>query len=356
MPPETRVVTLQNALALMLDNLTQLEFSTAVAGYNLDQYVSLLDTTRRELEIEEEGLGSVDAEQVVSPTNACLAETGNESLAVDPMCTCREASNCASFQFPTFNVEVPEALRNSGDSAIKTANNIVAGDLKGANVSGGTLMNNAANVRKIIDDTIDRNNKNTSGTNNANSLNQASESAISGTLSTLGNNPNSTFNKLRKSLANNGLSGGNQNKSTNSDQNNKEQNKSNPQTNKYTNAAVSGTRSNTKGTGEVSSSNATISESFNLGGGNSNLNLAELSDEEKRRLGLLNDVLKNDEVVAIRNGFGGHQRKVSTDQNNKKTGHDGIHTNRNASLFSIISNRYEKTAFPILLKVKKVVK
>ena len=354
--PETRVVTLQNALALMLDNLTQLEFSTAVAGYNLDQYVSLLDTTRRELEIEEEGLGSVDAEQVVSPTNACLAETGNESLAVDPMCTCREASNCASFQFPTFNVEVPEALRNSGDSAIKTANNIVAGDLKGANVSGGTLMNNAANVRKIIDDTIDRNNKNTSGTNNANSLNQASESAISGTLSTLGNNPNSTFNKLRKSLANNGLSGGNQNKSTNSDQNNKEQNKSNPQTNKYTNAAVSGTRSNTKGTGEVSSSNATISESFNLGGGNSNLNLAELSDEEKRRLGLLNDVLKNDEVVAIRNGFGGHQRKVSTDQNNKKTGHDGIHTNRNASLFSIISNRYEKTAFPILLKVKKVVK
>ena len=290
---------------------------------------------------------------MISPTNACLADTGNQSLEVDPMCTCRESSNCASFQFPTFNVEVPEALRNSGDSALKTANDIVTGDLEGANVSGGTLMNNAANVKKIIDDTIDSNSKNSSSSSNANALNQASESAISGTLSKLGDNPNSTFNKLRNSLASNGLNG-NQNKSTNSDQDKKEDNKSSSENN--SGAAVAGTlNDSSNGSGEVSSANAKISESFNLGGGNNNLNLAELSDDEKRRLGLLNDGLKNDEVVAISNGVGGHQRKVSTNKN-KEAGVDGIHTNRKDSLFTIISDRYEKTAFPILLKTKEVVK
>ncbi len=352
--PETRVVTMENALALLTDNLTQLSYSTAVAGYNLDQYVNLLDTTRRELEIEDTGLGNTPAEQVVSPINACLAESTSELYNADPMCTCREANSCASFAFPTFNVEVPEALRNSGDSAIKTANNIASGNLEGAKVSGGTLMNNAGRVRDLINKNNEKGkkgNKNSNG--NAGDLTRASSNKINGTLSKIGDNPNSTFNNLRRSLANKGLGGNALGSSSNSASTQNTQNDANKAN---LNAAVAGTQaSGGKGrTAGATGADAKTTESFSLGGGNSNLDLSELSDEEKRRLGLLGDGLTNTDVVAIdRNGANGHRRNLSkSGKSGSLTNSRGINSNRKKSLFTIISDRYEKTAFPVLLEKK----
>ncbi len=348
--PETRVVTMENALAMLMDNLTQLELSTAVAGYNLDQYVNLLDTTRRELEIEDEGLGNTTAEQVVSPINACLVESTSELYNADPMCTCREANSCASFSFPTFNVEVPEALRNSGDSAIKTANNIASGNLDAANVSGGSLMKNAGRVRELIN--AEKKKSNTSGaTTNSdpNALAQASSKKVNGTLSKIGDNPNSTFNKLRNSLANRGLTGGLGSGADDKSQSTARDDKAKADQT----AAVAGTQLST-GTGESNASGkggeATTTEQFSLGGGNNNLDLSELTDEEKRRLGLLDDGLTNSDVVAI-DQKSGHKRHLSSNANGKNNAANniGINANRKKSLWTIISNRYEKTAYPVLL-------
>ncbi|MBC99453.1 MAG: hypothetical protein CME63_17045 [Halobacteriovoraceae bacterium] len=357
--PETRVVTLQNALALMNDNLMQLEYATAIAGYNLDQYVSLLEDTRRELEIEDTGLGNTDAEQVVSLTNACLAESTDELISPDPMCTCRAANSCASFQFPTFNVEVPEALRNSGDSAIKTANNIASGNLDAANVSGASLTKNASRVRKFIDKNAGDKKKNKA---NSNALDRASENRVNQTLAKINDNPNSTFNKMRDSLAKRGLGGLGNSSLANQSQNKSDENSQkdrNKDKNGEASAAVAGSATQ-GGLGRKGGANgeARTSESFSLGGGNTNLELSELSDEEKRRLGLLGDGLTNDDVVAIDQSSGryGHKRKISSRSPSSLEHGKGINGNRKKSIFTIISNRYEKSAYPVLLNVKKAIK
>lgn len=338
--PETRVVTIQNAVNLLNSNLNQLNFSAAVAGYNLDQFVSLLETTKKELKITDQGLGETPALDIPTPSNACLSQNANGQMNPDPMCSCRESNSCANFSFPTFNVEVPEALRNSGDSAIKTANNVTNGNLKAANVSGGNLVNQAGRIKELIKSSSQ---KTPNSLANANALNGASENKINGTLAKIGDNPNSAFNKVRKSLAKNGLSGASSNNSFNS--NNKKKTTKNKTNQAKTSGSVAGKVGNW-----ANRKNAQRQESFSLGKGNVNFNLSELSDEEKRRLGLIGDGLTNKDVVPIDQNNSGHVRRHKQANSNIQSSNVGINNNRKKSLFTIISKRYEKTAFPVLLK------
>ncbi len=354
--PETRVVTINNALQMLLDNLSQLQFATAIAGYNLDQYVSYLDTARKEMEIEDDGLGNVVAETVNAPISSCLKNTTDGLVDVDPTCTCRAANSCASYSYPTYNIDVPDALKN-GNSSIKTANEVVSGNLKGANVAAGSLMQNAGRVRQLIDDATNNSKYNSktgrgsnglnNGLENANALNRANESKVNGTLAKIGDDPNSAFNEMRRNMSKNGLSGvgSNSSDSANKDKESKENDPN-------ASAAVAGTegaKGSSVGNGKKKG-DSTTSESFSLGGGNTNLNLQGLSDEEKRRLGLLDDGLKNDDVVAINSDGLGHQRNINGSSSEQASSDStGINQDRKKSIFTIISNRYEKSAYPVLL-------
>jgi hypothetical protein len=353
--PETRVATIQSLLDLFMENLTRLNGGIADVAFQRDQYVQLLNNMRTRMNLDQQGVGVTQLITNAGAQSSCLA-SGVEGVAVDSTCACTKEGSCLSFEYPTFSPVLPGALKTGGRLSIDTANSVASGKLGQANLNGGKLQNNAANLRKTLLDSQNKVNKQRrdaglSARNFAQEsrdLTNATEQQITRGLADINsNNPNSALSRARSSLFDSGLDSDALKKSG--------KEVGNSLASSSRNRGTRGGRGNVGAKGK--NKDAVVSESFSLGEANGNVGaLAGLSDDEKRRLGLLGPGAEG--ALGAGNGSGSddsasyrHVRNFNSKGNGSGNASE-IHANRNSSLFGIISKRYKKTAFPVLLKVK----
>lgn len=353
--PESRLITIQNAKLLFMENINLLHGGIPEVAFQRDQIVDLLTETRRRLDLNDAGLGDTTLIPNGGPKPVCVVGAV-EDLNFDPKCGCREKDSCASFEYPQFTPTTPNALKTQGLLSTTAANSLMSGNLSGAAVNGGKLASNAAAVR---DDLLEIRGKletssgqngnrgrKTGGSNDllkdARDLANATESRTDDSLNNLGvDGRNSLLGRVRSALLN---EDGKDLASLAKDANNSD---SDSRSSRFARRGAS-----QKGDGKDKGKDDISSEVFSLTGGESNLDLEGLTDEEKRRLGLLG----NGDQLGSTGANNGHIRRLSDSQGGSAGGVDkndpfyGINKNRNNSLFKIISRRYKKTAFPRLLR------
>ncbi len=347
--PESRLVAIQNAKLTFMENINLLHGGIPEIAFQRDQVVDVLKETRKRLGLNDAGVGDTSLIPNSAPKPVCMA--GDLSnLNFDPSCGCREEGSCASFEYPKFNPTTPDALRTQGMLASDAANNLMSGNLSGAAVNGGKLASNAAAVRDDLLEMQSKLNSSNSGSRgsgnrsnggisqDARDLTLATENRANSSLNNLGvDGQNSPLGRVRQALLNDSDSG------TLSAVANNNTQASSSRSSGRRGSVTSGSDSKKKA--EVSS------ESFSLTGGSSNLNLEGLTEEEKRRLGLLGAT--GEGATGDGEDKNGHVRRLSNTSGRSSSSNDpfaGINQNRSNSLFKIISRRYKKTAFPRLLR------
>lgn len=352
--PETRYLTIQNARMIFEENIGLLNGGIAELAWQRDQTVQLLNEMRRRMSMNKQGMGETQLISGGAPRPVCMVGDVS-SLNFDPTCGCANEDSCASFDFPQFSTATPNALKTGGQLATTTANSLMGGDLSGAALNGGRLVANGAAVRKDLYERLkdfDQANKNGSSTKKASEvaqdlsrgLNDTTENEATTNLASVGVDKRSGFNAARISMLQ-GSEFGNE-KDPNKDLG-KELNKGTG----FGRAGRGVASVGAKGSGKEDIK----SENFSLGG-SSNLNLEGLTDEERARLGLGSDLAMKGKSG---NGYDndsdkyGHVRSISSQNSGSKLDKNdpfyGINQNRGRDIFKIISNRYEKTAFPVLL-------
>ncbi len=352
--PETRYITIQNARMLIQENITALGGGLTEVAINRDQVVDLLTETRKRLGLGTTGIGDTTLIPNSAPQPVCMVgDLDNANF--DPTCGCKESGSCTSFEYPKFNPTTPDALKTQGLLATDTANNLMSGNLSGAAVNGGRLAGNSKAVRddllglkKKLDTSANKNSKKSSSsdsvTSAAQALTDATEGRATSFLNNLGVSQNglSNFSRARGALlGNSSLSDLTSGNAVAGDATGSDANSSSRRRGSLGRRSKSGNKKDEVG-----------SEVFSLAGSGGKLDLEGLSDEEKRRLGLLGSGgLTNSAANANAGAHSGHVRRVNSASSSSKGGSgDGIHKNRNSSLFNIISRRYKKTAFPLFLR------
>jgi hypothetical protein len=351
--PETRVATIQSLLDLFMENLTRLNGGIADVAFQRDQFVQLLNNSRTRMKIDQQGVGVTQVISNPGAKSSCLATT-EDGVNVDTTCACTKEGSCLSFEYPTFAPGIPNALKAGGRLSLDTANSITSGKLGDANLNGGKLQNNAANLRKSLLESQNKVNdqRKDAGlgardfSQESKDLTNATEQSISRGLADINSsNPNSSLSRARSSLFNTDL--------------NAEANANKLAASQGTKSGSSSARSRGRGgrgkIGNGSDKDKVKSESFSLGDADgSNLDFDSLTDEEKRRLGLLGGRGSGANGAGNNQNDGGyrHVRRLNNDGKTGSGSSSQINGNRNRSLFGIISKRYEKTAFPVLLQLK----
>lgn len=353
--PETRLVTIQNAIKIFEENLNLLNGGMAELAWQRDQTVQLLRDMRRRMSLNDVGLGETQLIPGISPKPVCMVGDVSK-MNFDPTCGCASKGSCSTFEFPKFDPLTPNALRNGGRLSTTVASDLMSGNLSGAALNGGRLQANAAAVRKDLMDMerkIDKQNGLSPGSTRdainqvADRLSKTSEDRVTKNLKGVGiDRQNSPFSRARAALLNSDL-GKESNAAKTSELSDKD--KKNLRRGRGI-ASLSGKVGSDKDKKKT--------ESFSLGNGSGNLNLAGLSDEERARLGLTGEGAgsngKNggssqgdeDRYGHVRANYDENGRRGSR---NKNDPFYGINKDRKGSIFKIISKRYEKTAFPMLL-------
>ncbi|CAM9841657.1 unnamed protein product [Chrysoparadoxa australica] len=356
--PETRYLTIQNARMLFEENVGLLNGGIAEIAWQRDQTVQLLDEMRRRMTNNKQGMGETQLIPPGAPKPVCMVGDVS-SMNFDPTCGCANEGACSSFEFPKFSPITPNALKTGGQLATKTTNSLLSGDLSGAALNGGRLVANGAAVRKDFLENqkkFDQANKNGKSTKKASELaedmarglNESTENRATQNLASIGVNNNSGLGSARISMLRDfGKDSGTNGDDANANKDALKDLDSSSSRRGRGIASVGG-----KGSGK----DKVTTENFSLGG-SGNLNLEGLTDAERAQLGLEG---YGNGAAAGKGGSGSegsdsryqHVRRLST-QNGKSANKDdpfyGINQNRGRDLFKIISKRYEKTAFPVLL-------
>ncbi|MCR9205206.1 MAG: hypothetical protein NXH75_11545, partial [Halobacteriovoraceae bacterium] len=352
--PETRYLTIQNARMIFEENINLLNGGITELAWQRDQTVQLLNDMRRRMTNNKQGMGETQLIPGGAPKPVCMVGDVS-SINFDPTCGCADEDSCASFDFPQFTPSTPNALKTGGRLATSTTNSLLSGDLSGAALDGGRLVANGAAVRKDLferQNDFNQANRNGSSTKKASDvaqdlargLNDTTENEASSNLASIGVDRRGGFNSARISM----LKGDQFGKEDDASKNLKDE------LGKGSGFGRGG-RSVASVGGKGSDKDKIQDETFSLGG-TGNLNLEGLTDEERARLGLGDGMAMKGKGGS---GYGkdgqkyGHVRSLSArgSGNNldKSDPFYGINKNRGRDLFKIISNRYEKTAFPVLL-------
>jgi hypothetical protein len=331
--PETRMITIQNAIALMTENIARLNGSLVGVAYQRDQYLLLLNETRKRLNIKDVGLSDNSTIQQSVIGKSCLSSDGQ----LDIKCDCRAKKTCAQYSYNGPGTYIPPALAKDGDTALDYANETLTGDLQAANISAGSLLvrKNAIRNRLVIQEENLNKTRGQAGlsprdiaqeASNADRINDQQANTV-----TTNSNPNdqaksSPFARARSKLLSNSAT-----KSKKAvDQSLLEKAKQGAKNlvKRLKNSATS-----TDNSKKVSSESYSFSALEKGSPDGTNASDIALNDQQFE---------SNEEGLTTRYT---HQRRSST---NRHKNIDPIHK-RNSDLFRIISKRYERTAFPLLL-------
>ena len=326
--PETRVLTIMGAITLMTDNIARINGVIGDIAGQRENYLELLNEFRTRLNIKAQGLSDNDqASQAAAPSQGyCLDASGD----LDKACQCKMNNTCSQFRFKLPEKFFPGALKEEANSSLNHANGVLTGNLAKANIAAGQLgqKSNAISERLLKSRAElneqrkkvglkERNIESEAAASN-NELDNRANIATSAS-SPSGRNEKSAFARVRNSLL------GTQAAKTAAQLTSVKDQKFSSFTG-LNNVKTVGKASN------GSSKRSTGNETFTFDSG---VDASDKSGEETEYANA------NQEGNASRYS---HVRHLEKD----KTKSD-INLGRKKTIFSIISKRYKKTAFPILL-------
>jgi hypothetical protein len=326
--PETRVVTIANAVALMTDNIGR---TNGVIGDIADQrenYLELLNEFRNRLNIKAQGLSDNDqTTQQAAPTQGYCLDSNGE---LDKDCQCKMNNTCSQFRFKLPEKFFPGALKEEANSSLNHANGILTGNLAKANIAAGQLgqQSNAISDRLLkAKEELNKQRKKVGleerdidkEASATNSVVDNNVNLVTSSSSPSGRNQNSPFAKLRNSIL-----GTTPSKTAVQLTNGKEKSFK----------SFTGF-DNESGQGNVlpESKKSTGNETFTFDSGASSSSSNDNDDNQNVRSEARNQRSRYSHIRA----------------SNKNTEQGDINSARKKNIFSIISKRYKKTAFPILL-------
>ena len=150
--PETRVISTARTIEFIENNIKKTNTSLATAIKQLDTYKNLLNKAKTRLSPNHQGL--VEAAGPRFSKKVHCGEGKGKNLRFSPECSCQKNDSCTQFKFPQFG-ELTDP--NSEYQLVEgIGNDVLAGKLKSANVKGSLLKkknafynNNSLNSFKI---------------------------------------------------------------------------------------------------------------------------------------------------------------------------------------------------------------
>lgn len=142
----TRYVYIQYAVDLVLKNLENLNRAKSLALGQALSYQELLNQADVKLALDAIALPTVAA--AVKP-RPCMKTSGGRSSA-DPTCSCKAKGTCATFSFP--KPVLSGSSKDLSSGIIENYANDTFSGSEGARVSGGAVKRNAAATQKSIDE------------------------------------------------------------------------------------------------------------------------------------------------------------------------------------------------------------
>ena len=131
--PETRVLTTARMIKMIEENLKDTKDVLKTAAEQLDKYQGLLTKTKERLPLGQQGL--VAAPLKIEKKVHCATGEGT-SFRFDSTCSCRKTNTCTSFNFPKFG---QLGKPNEFNLVEGLGNDILSGKLESANVKGSKL-------------------------------------------------------------------------------------------------------------------------------------------------------------------------------------------------------------------------
>jgi len=144
----TRYVYIQYAVDLVLKNLENLARAKSKALGQAMAYQELLSQADVKLDLDALALPTVST--ALKKNKGCMKSEGGNSSA-DPSCSCKAKGTCSKFSFPTATLSGSSKDLSSG-LIEDYANNTFSAN-EGARVSGGAVKRNAAATKKSIEET-----------------------------------------------------------------------------------------------------------------------------------------------------------------------------------------------------------
>jgi hypothetical protein len=353
--PDTRITTIQNMVNLLEHNLGLSDRALTEVGNHHDVYVQLVDDVRNRFDLDTTG---VDTQVTVIPEAKrpmCVRMTGAGDYQSDPNCSCQGTNSCAQFRYPEI-ATASGVADNSSNLAIDFANAITSGQVEKANVAAAGISQNAANVKRRISENFANFNKSRKDRGLPSMQNEANSQ-----LASSGSNTYSAFEKNSPAIAayekrtgrglfadgdglgrasNGGAAGAN---GASDSQKNKE---GDGGAFALGNAGLAAANPGLLSSFGNFMSGLGKGENDGLNGNNGNYGTGANED------GSYNGLSGTDGSSFNGNENSGYsrQKRTPSSSNNDSAEWNQIHANANTSLFKIISKRYEKSAFPVLLK------
>jgi len=306
--PETRIVTIENAIQTFQNNVDRLNGVIGDYAQDRNDYIELLNEMRDRFNISDDGLSdnsTLSAERSqLSSQGFCL----NSSRELDIKCSCNNSNSCQNFKIGKLTDYNLSGIKTDSKNAEKYVKSVLSGDLSGANISAGSLRKKAGlNSRNL-----------------ANESNRSLEKTQQRSLSTLSQKLKSSDGDGKFLRLANRLSGL-ENRENNSSTDGKEKQRNSQR--------KSLSRSQRWGS---MIKNSSQSGAHNNSHGDSDTFSFDTSEESSSKAGEKSQYMDEDRYK--------HKRRLG-----KKKKGNGIEMDRDKTIFSVISKRYEKTAFPVFL-------
>lgn len=342
--PETRVRLITNAVEMVSENISGMLEHLDQSVDHRDKYVQLLNQMREAMKLQEKGLDMQHEQKPVMKAASCMKKGTNGDFEIDQGCQCQETGTCASLQYGNFGEFTPGVIADSADSIKKYSDASLSGNLKEANVASGEMSKTSNAVRRKIRKSFNEMNK-LRKKNGQDNLNYADASRDS-----IQKRREASFTKYKKLFPSEykfeKVSGGLASFYGNLD---------NPNTKTAVRKSplLASTRSSKPKTGS--------------GAGIGKGGKGSIEDKQKGIDFTFDDGTYYDgENVAeggnSAGGLGGAGEEYATDAGEREYGHvrsvsfdqdgTGISKDTKKSIFKIITGRYIKTAYPVLLNKK----
>ncbi len=148
--PETRVKYMMAATELVRENISGTLGLLDQAVGQREKYVMLINKMREQMNIKDKGLAVQIEKKQVSSAVSCMKKGAGGTLEVDATCRCQKTNTCAKLQYPELGEFAPGVLADSEEAIKGVTDKALSGKLDKANVETGNLSGNKDAVRRRI--------------------------------------------------------------------------------------------------------------------------------------------------------------------------------------------------------------
>jgi hypothetical protein len=347
--PETRYMYMKSAYELVNENINGTLAHLQQAVEQRDKYVMLINNMRTQMNVKDQGNSMQLQPKIAQKAVSCMKEGIGGTLEIDATCQCQKTNTCGKLQYPDLGEFSPGVLSDSEKSIKGLTDKALSGKLDKANVESGNLSGNKSAVRKRIATSLKILDKarEDAGKSPLNYNKRAKNIIEIGRKQAFKKYANLFPANVKQEKTRGGLAAyyndmnlGTKDKGSSSNQ---------PAL-----AAVGDTNGKKGLAAGLDSGSSASSENnkdlfnfdFEFGDDESKLTAAQRKAlEDQRALAALEAKNRKDSSSARYQ----HQRDLSlSDEGNSEN--NGINKDTKKNIFTIISSRYKKSAFPIFLK------